>query len=350
MADSKEMIVRSGLVAAALLLGSFLAWIVTYLIFSYWTSSGDIYSESVVPNRTPYVHALVPLYGEEEFYMRRWITGYDVGEYDIYLGGTPAATIVIGPIESVTKYALAEYREECQFTDKLGYAIFWQFSGTATRNLRNLLGSEAATGCKIVAAYSSSLSLFPYARDVNLEIPKGGLSPLVSLLIDRGMKGLNTTADTKVVDAMNSRLVDEISSRLRLDSLKEDIKVIAFLYGPIQFATLFLLSLCIVILLISLIFEWARPVTEGLLDLIPYVGFFGTLLGMGAALSILGDANLSDPISKAINLGPIGSKLSLAIETTKFALVCFGLGTVFVLIRDVIKYRGEARPNPLISL
>ncbi len=67
-------------------------------------------------------------------------------------------------------------------------------------------------------------------------------------------------------------------------------------------ATYFGQRCCFLTLGLSLVFLWARDVTENAMKLIPYIGFFGTLLGMGAALAILGQANLSDPVSKAINL------------------------------------------------
>ena len=51
---------------------------------------------------------------------------------------------------------------------------------------------------------------------------------------------------------------------------------------------------------------------------------------------MLGDANLSDPVSKATNLGPIGSRLALAIETTKWALVCYSVVAMLVLVRDSV--------------
>ena len=50
---------------------------------------------------------------------------------------------------------------------------------------------------------------------------------------------------------------------------------------------------------------------------------------------------MSDPVSKATNLGPIGSRLALAIETTKYALVCFGVVSVAVLVRDAVVGRGN---------
>ncbi len=349
MSNIKQQIIRTSIVASMIMVAVIVAWVVTRLIFSAWTDSGEVYVNSISPLNGNYSERLVTLYGEEEFYMRRWDADTRVSEFDVYIGGTLALTLAVGDLEDISSYAFREHSAKCSFDEKIGYGVFWQFSGTATRNLREVYGVSSINGCRLVAAFTNSLSLLPYARDVHLEIPRGAMNPLISLLIDRGMKGLNTTADSKAVEALTSRLVDEVTDRLQLEKLAEDIKKIAFLYGPVQWITLFFLNFCIALLILSIPLEWARPVTEGVLDLIPYVGFFGTLLGMGAALSILGEANLSDPISKAINLGPIGSKLSLAIETTKFALVCFGVGTLLVLLRDVVKVKEKARANPLIS-
>lgn len=320
------------LVPSVFIIAGIIAWLLTNAVFSHWTEDGNIYSSSLKIDTSGYSSERVLIQGTEDYYDRFWLAEEQLYEFDVYIGGTTALVIYIGYIEDVVKKAQMS-RVDCYIEQPLGYAVFWIYSGTATRNLRDLYGMSSSQGCKTIIGFTKDSFFSPNARNVDLVIPTGGLNPLILLLLDQAMKGLNTSMDSKISKAMNIQLVGEITSKLGLKKLNEDIKPIAFKYGPIQYLTVFLMLFCLVILAFSIFQPWAVFITEGMLDLIPYVGFFGTLLGMGAALSILGDANLSDPISKAISLGPIGSKLSLAIETTKFALVCFGLGTFCLVVR-----------------
>lgn len=319
------------------LVGFALAWLITFFLFDQATRGGAIYHDSLSMDQTPYSNNRVIIQGSEEYYDRFWMNKEGLYRYDIYIGGTTALVIYIGKVDDVEEHATKAHLASCDLGVTPGYAIYWSYSGTASRTLRELYGKSSTEGCRVIVGYSDEYALMPYARDVNLAIPKGAINPLIMLLLDQGTKGLKTSMDSKISKAMNVQLSYEIASKLRLEDLNKKIAEISFLYGPIQFSTVFLLFFCLVVLLASIFQPWALKVTEGMLDLVPYVGFFGTLLGMGAALGILGNANLSDPISKAISLGPIGSKLALAIETTKFALVCFAIGTFFLVLRSAFK-------------
>ena len=146
--------------------------------------------------------------------------------------------------------------------------------------------------------------------------------------------------DQAAGDAVARRLVDEITAGLDYARLEDVVDRVAYAFGPVQFLTLSTTYMTVFLLVVSLRMGWARGAAGITMNLIPYIGFFGTLLGMGSALGVLGEANLSDPVSKATNLGPIGSRLALAIETTKYALVCFGVVSVAVLLRDAMVGRG----------
>lgn len=65
------------------------------------------------------------------------------------------------------------------------------------------------------------------------------------------------------------------------------------------------------------------------IDLVPYIGFFGTIYGMSEALWILGAIDISDPVEKATLIGPITGNISLAMETSQ-------LGIIFFLIASLV--------------
>ena len=122
---------------------------------------------------------------------------------------------------------------------------------------------------------------------------------------------------------MSSRLADEIVQRLSLEEVFARTERIQFALGPIQLLTLACFIAAVLALGASVKWNDMQEVGKGLSEIIPYLGFLGTLIGMGGALGILGRANLADELSKATSLGPVGSQLSIAIQTTKYALVLF---------------------------
>jgi hypothetical protein len=95
-------------------------------------------------------------------------------------------------------------------------------------------------------------------------------------------------------------------------------------FGPIQTATYAtaLLALCLTILSLSNP-KLSRP-TDAVTDLVPFTGFFGTLIGVLLALSSLSVDDITNDIRKAMTLGLIGNALSLAINTTICAIAVFG--------------------------
>ena len=210
------------------------------------------------------------------------------------------------------------------------YVVAWGFRGGTRKVVTDMYGRSAEFGCRVLISFSSSPAWAPWARDVEVEVPRGGIVPLVRMLLDRGQ-----IADgPQVRGAVAERLAADMMEFLDYDLLEQRLEAIVFAYGPIQFATLQMTLVAVMLVAASFREWWARGASEIAMNLIPYIGFFGTLLGMGEALMVLGQVDLSDPVSKATNLGPIGSKLALAIETTKYALVCYGAATVFLLVRD----------------
>lgn len=319
-------------IIAALLSFAILSWLGTTAIYFFWTDKGSVYDKLLTPElsqRGPEVlsinglaeklrlesEVMPPRLILDAFVQKEWIVEFSVARTDNE--------------SSVAK--------QCSPTGVDGYLIQWEFAGDAFQKLEDFYGEGASVGCRFLLGFSETTSFAPFARNVRIDIPAGALSPLIEQTLRRGMLGSNVNMDAKLRRAMTERLSNEVAAFVRFSEIEHDLSRIAYLYGPIQFVTIALTIFSGFLIFATLVFSWARDAGEKALNLIPYVGFFGTLLGMGSALAILGDANLSDPLSKAINLGPIGSNLSLAIETTRLALVCFGLATLLMLVLDALR-------------
>ena len=216
--------------------------------------------------------------------------------------------------------------------------VAWEFRTEAREAVTSMRGSSAEFGCRVLVSFASSPVWTPHARDVEVEIPRGGIVPLVRTLLDRAQ-----VADEPTVrDVVAETLAADIMEFLDYELLEQRLDTLSLAYGPIQFATLQMTLVAVMLIVASVREWWARDASELAMNLVPYIGFFGTLVGMGDALMVLGQVDLSDPVSKATNLGPIGSKLGLAIGTTQYALVCYGVATVFLLVRDSVFRQRDA--------
>ncbi len=337
----------------ALTVAIVLSWMLTVAVYWNWTQNGNIFSKSIKSATVQSFggSTVVKILGEKEYFFKEWKVKDQLLILRLVLSKNLAAKVFAGKLASVQSavYGDANMKpRNCGATSldhELALAIGWEFDVNVTRpRLDKLYGKEARKGCVVVGGYTKGATLLlgdaawllPFARDVVINVPEGALRPVLKRLITSAEIGLNKKSDLIVTQALTERLSFEVRDALGLQEFVSTANQVAFWGGPVQFVSLFLAILASVLTVFSLVRGWARNAASECLSLIPYVGFFGTLLGMGAALLILGNTNLSDPISKSINLGPIGSKLSLAIETTKFALVCFGLGSLLLLLRDAI--------------
>lgn len=124
-------------------------------------------------------------------------------------------------------------------------------------------------------------------------------------------------------------LATEVNERFGISDLSERARTAMIISGPTQTLTYLAAFLAV---LLTIAERWApslRSQSNGVADLIPFTGFLGTLIGVSDGLRILGLANITDDIDKAISLGKIGSSLGFAINTTILAIVVFGLVLVF---------------------
>lgn len=113
--------------------------------------------------------------------------------------------------------------------------------------------------------------------------------------------------------------------RFNLSSLNEKSQELRLYGGPIQAATIAISMVSIILIFATLLDSRLQSAASAMTELIPFTGFFGTLIGVSGGLSLLGKADISDDASKALNLGQIGGQLGIAIDTTIFAIMCFGL-------------------------
>lgn len=223
-------------------------------------------------------------------------------------------------------------------TENPALVVVWEFRRNAREAVTNMRGAGAEFGCQVLVSFASSPVWTPYARDVQVEIPRGGIASLMKLLLDRGQ----VVEEPTVRGAVAETLAADIMEFLDYDRLERRLERLSIAFGPIQFATLQVTLVAVMLILASVRKWWARDPAEIAMNLVPYIGFFGTLVGMMDALSVLGQVDLSDPDSKATNLGLIGSKLALAIDTTRYALVCYGVATIVLLVRDAVFRQRDA--------
>ncbi|UWS07080.1 hypothetical protein [Phaeobacter inhibens] len=140
-------------------------------------------------------------------------------------------------------------------------------------------------------------------------------------------KGLDPDIDQLLTNA--NIVKTEVNDRFDISDLADKAKVAMIVAGPTQTLTYGVAILALLFVLVEIRKPVLRSYSDGLADLIPFTGFFGTLLGVAAGLEVLGLSNVTDDVSKALSLGKIGSSLGFAINTTILAIVVFGFVIVF---------------------
>lgn len=313
------------------------AWLFSWATFGVRTGWGNIYEDSLRPSVVDVVEYEEVRVTERNFYSRsrkvnlkwkeKWIVDVDpdllrrqvmdgtwdltwrrwalergggVLEFNVFLdvgesgGDTFVVTFWAGRLREIGE----RYNRgaECGVAEgaeaEVGYGLSWQFSGDAFDRIRDLYGPHAWTGCRILVLYEGATAWAPHARDATVSVPRGGMIPLMGMLLARSVEGLGGSMDQDAGDAVARRLVDEITVGLDYARLESVVDRVAYAFGPVQFLTLSTTYASMLLLLASLRLGWARGATGIAMNLIPYIGFFGTLLGMGTALAVLGEANL----------------------------------------------------------
>ena len=297
-----------------------LSWWTTKQVFREMTDSGEIYSRVA---KTP----------TEDF--ERYETIEKLSYFAVWRSVSRSLTLRIdGPDRYLMQ--LGARVSESEIT------LSWENAYSGWDRIQKYVGVKNRYGKETVIAFSEESKLLPFARDVTIKIPPGAIGPWVSLVLEGSLKGAdlgNLEKDER--KTLVNRLTAEILGATGIKQLGDNLTFVSLACGKVQFATLWLFFYAIVVMIVAVWWSRAEVLGATAADMIPYFGFFGTLLGMGGALGILGDADLSDSVSKAVNLGPIGSQLSLAIDTTKFALVLYVMASLFGALLAARREREE---------
>ena len=332
------------------------SWYATCEIFERYTQNGERYKKLIRPSddkSSNYPRKITISEHEKDFYILQWNNSHKIANVDVHIDETfivdvwmsidipeiysssmlPEVTPLLSRNNDLAKVNIAHSSED---SDIIYLAYLNALSSWG--NTKRLFGAKKRGGIFGVVGFSEEWNFMPHARDVDFAILPGSLTPLIKAIISQGMDSAEKNTEKKYLDAMAERIAQELIELFRLEEIKYNVNA-GFLYfnGPIQFATLVLFIFCLLMIIVSIFYGWARDVADSAMGLVPYVGFFGTLLGMGRALGVLGEIDLSDPTSKAIHLGSIGNNIGVAIETTKYALVLYGIAVFVLLCRDACK-------------
>lgn len=347
-------------VSASILILTIASWFIVAGIFDWKTESGKIYNTAILDRGLESYTETRTIQGLKDYYSITWDAESKHASARVFVEENFIVEIRMqkgsGRILNLFSEPSDEASVDAIFLSYLVNSEFWDSTA-------RLYGEDDRSGIRKILGFSdeprwtayengaiegwpskflSSLGvpreivLTPNARNVQFDTPLGSLVPLIESIIENSSKAAQATTEERFRNALVEKISDEMIDIFRLNGVEEDLKDIAFLYGPVQFVTLWLFVFTTSLLLLSIWARWAKDSAESTTGLIPYVGFFGTLLGMGGALSVLGKANLSDAASKAVNLGPIGNDLSVAIETTKYALILYGVAVLFLMLRDAV--------------
>lgn len=79
--------------------------------------------------------------------------------------------------------------------------------------------------------------------------------------------------------------------------------------------------------------EVSAPVVAAV-DILPMIGFFGTIVGISGAMTEVAGVKSSDPIVEVLSLGSMTTNIGIAFETTKFALILSAILLLLKLLTD----------------
>lgn len=310
------------------MLGTFLSWTATLATYQVWTSNGSIFASN--DNQDVDLTKLknVNISSWDNLYTREYSEKTKTVRYRIFVANQFVCEISAGldPIE---------------FEGGEKLSISWKYGGGATRdNMKTLFGIGVSGSSADVFVMNEGPWFTPFTRQVSIGIPSGSFAPVVKKAIQQGIVAANLSIEDKYLNAFSTRVSQGIRTDIRIEQAYEKIDGFISKFGPVQYATLWLFYFFCFLIVVSFWFEWAKLAAEMASGMIPFVGFFGTLLGMAGALGILGSTDLSDPVSKSINLGPIGSELGFAIRTTIFAFVFYALSFLIYIVRMAV-YENE---------
>jgi hypothetical protein len=224
-----------------------------------------------------------------------------------------------------------------------GMALYWEYAYSLWEEITRRDGVSSIRDKASIISSSNSVMPLYVVKNVTIEVPPGTLSPLLQQIISYGTQRAKVEIEPNQIVALVSSLRERVLHEEGFSIAYRRVTDSAFWAGEIQFLTLVSFVFFILLKLIGLFTYRLVELCAFVLEIMPYLGFYGTLLGMGYALQILGFADISDSVRKAISLGPIGSQMGLAVETTKFALVFYLAGGLVGHLLDIVteKLRDE---------
>lgn len=203
-----------------------------------------------------------------------------------------------------------------------------------------------------LVTFEDDSDFFRHSKSLTFELPPGAISATIDLLAARISNEGKVQLDPDVVQDIGREVSAFIAECHNLHSWGEDYWFLRMMSGWVQYLIVGLAVYCgLIFCIIGVgtlvqefrgqkikVFVFAIEAAENIIEIIPYVGFFGTIMGMSGALWILGRIDTTDAVQKATELGPISSDISLALETTKLALIIFIIYTLGMrLLRISVK-------------
>ena len=171
--------------------------------------------------------------------------------------------------------------------------------------------------------YAASGS-FPFTK-TTVNLPYGALTQYVFDGFSKAVKAWGLEPDDEQLLTYSSIVTNEVEQRFSISNIPSNSRIAMILSGPTQPFTYLVAIVALLMVCFEVFRPGIRPYTDGVADLIPFTGFFGTLVGVSGGLEVLGLSNVTDDVSKAMSLGRIGSSLGFAINTTILAIVVFGM-------------------------
>lgn len=218
--------------------------------------------------------------------------------------------------------------------------MYWGVAPSLRNRLSSLGKSAEAQGRTRLVSVTDRLSPLPkLANSLNIEI---GISPGVlakwfeqPFLLSAAAAQISP--DDETIKNLANIAAAYTARKYSYSDIQDRSSWLRLVGGSVQLITIFVTLSSLGLIGASLVVRGLVAVSETLTELIPFTGFFGTLLGMQDALNIFGIADISDDASKALNLGQIGGKLGLAVTTTIFAIICFGIVMIlFAIVQAVL--------------
>lgn len=310
------------------LLGVAISWSATWVTYWHWSEGGAIYLNSNSDTSQEASLRNTNISGWDNLYTRDYNPRAGRISYKVFVSNQFICEI----------YASFDPKRDLEGESHI---ISWRYGGGNTKeNMLTLFGVDGEGGSAEIYLLSHGPWFTPFTRGVSVGIPSGSIGPVINKAINDGIIASGLSIEDKYLKAFATRISQELRSDLKIDESYQRIERYISTYGPVQYATLWLFYFFCYLVLVSFWFEWGKLAAEMASGLIPFVGFFGTLLGMSGSLGILGSTDLSDPVSKSINLGPIGSELGFAIRTTIFAFIFYAISFLIYVVRIAV-YENE---------